>query len=168
TCALPISFLGNSFLWPSWEIKTIDKTIREAVVANRRYLEEIARFYNVKGELSTDYKLSRKAAFLALSDLNSSFQRMTQEPKTQHKNLGKIYQMVMLMQSFLASLASLGTYITHNETTPASGGFNKVIGEIKGYLELSEAMLRNTKPIEQLNLKNKKEKSLLDGEYGRD
>jgi len=137
-----LAFLGSLVLWPYWEIKSIDKTLKSAIKANREYLEQIALHYNQKGEVSQQYKLSRKAAFLALSELNASFQRMAQEPRAQHKSLNEVFQLVMLMHSFLASLASLGTYIIHNPTTPASEDFNTAVNDIKGNLMISEEALQ--------------------------
>src|SRR5699024_9378662 len=137
-----LAFGGNLLLWPSWEIKSIDKTLKDAIHANRGYLAEIALYYNTKSETSlTEYKLSRKKAFLMLSDLSSSFQRMTQEPKAQHRHKKEVFQLVMLMHSFLASLASLGTYITHNPTTPASKDFNEIAERIQNNLKISEEHL---------------------------
>ncbi len=136
-----LSFAGNMWLWPTWEIKSIDNTLKTAINANSAYLQEIATYYETKGTPSFAYKLSRKKAFLALSDLSSSFQRMTQEPKTQHKNKNEVFQLVMLSHSFLASLASLGTYIIHNPTTPASKDFLQVISKIKENLSFSKTML---------------------------
>lgn len=130
-----LAFGGNLLLWPAWEIKSIDKTLEEAVGANRKFLRGIADYYEKKPEDMVEYKLLRKEAFLQLSELSSSFQRMTQEPKTQHKNLDEVFQLVMLMHSFLASLASLGTYITHNPTTPASREFHKIVDSIDANLE---------------------------------
>ncbi len=137
-----LAFFGSWVLWPFWEIKGIDKTLKSAIKADREYLEEIAKYYNDKGEVTVEYKLSRKAAFLALSELNASFQRMAQEPRAQHKSLNEVFQIVMLMHSFLASLASLGTYIIHNKTTPASKDFNQAVKSIQGNLSLCEEALK--------------------------
>lgn len=136
-----LAFVGSRVLWPYWEIKSINNTLRDTLKADREYLEEIARYYNRKGERPTTYKLKRKEAFLAMSALSTAFQRMTQEPKSKHESLNEVFQMVMLLHSFLASLASLGTYIVNNETTPASEDFNENIAIIKKNLLASEKAL---------------------------
>ncbi len=136
-----LAYGANLLLLPSWEIKNIDKTLIETMAANKKYLDEIAKYYNHKGDLPNSYKLSRKQAFLAFSDLSSSFQRMTQEPKRQRKNMNEVFKLVMLHNSFISALASLGTYIIHNPTTPASQGFNKVIAQIQDNLSRAEDML---------------------------
>ncbi|HLS29603.1 MAG TPA: FUSC family protein, partial [Flavobacteriaceae bacterium] len=148
-----LAFLGSWILWPYWEIKSIDKTLKAAIKADREYLAEIGKYYNEKGEVTQEYKLSRKTAFLALSDLNASFQRMTQEPKAQHKSLNEVFQIVMLMHSFLASLASLGTYMIHNKTTPASDDFNTAIKDIQENLMRSEEALESVSALKQNELK---------------
>lgn len=152
-----LAFLGSWILWPYWEIKSIDKTLKAAIKADREYLIEIGKYYNKKGEVTQQYKLSRKTAFLALSDLNSSFQRMTQEPRAQHKSLNEVFQIVMLMHSFLASLASLGTYMIHNKTSPASDDFNKAIKDIEGNLMISEEALEKVSVIKESDLLTTKE-----------
>lgn len=135
-----LAIVGNLILWPAWEIRSIQKTLLETLKANRNYFCEIVEYYQKK-EDSHEYKIARKQAFLKMSNLNSAFQRMTQEPKSQQKNLDKFYQLVELNHNFLASLASLGTYILNNPTTPASENFNKIAAEITENLERCENIL---------------------------
>ena len=138
-----LATLGNLFLWPAWEIQSMQKTLLETVRANRIYLEEIINFYNTKGTISSEYKVARKTAFLEVSDLSSAFQRMNQEPKSQQKSLDKIYELVVLNHNILSSLASLSTYILNNPTTPASENFNRVSTKIVQNLVDSEMILNN-------------------------
>lgn len=137
-----LATLGNLLLWPAWEIQGMQKTLLETIKANRIYLEEIIGFYNKKGSISSEYKVARKKAFLAMSDLSAAFQRMTQEPKSKQKNLGKFYEIAMLNHTFLSSLASLSTYILNNPTTPASENFNKVSSKIIQNLLDAESVLK--------------------------
>src|SRR5690606_24323647 len=82
-----LATLGNLLLWPAWEIQGMQKTLLETIKANRVYLEEIIGYYNKKENISSEYKVARKKAFLEMSDLSAAFQRMTQEPKSKQKNL---------------------------------------------------------------------------------
>lgn len=138
-----LAALGNLLLWPAWEIKSIDKTLLETLCAIREYLRDIAAYYNDKTTYSNEYKISRKRAFLAISELSSSFQRMAQEPKSQQKDLHKIYELAMLHHTFLAALASLSAFILNNPTTPASENFNAVIKRILDILEAGEKTIEN-------------------------
>lgn len=73
--------------------------------------------------MTTNYKISRKEAFLETSNLSSAFQRMAQEPRSKQKNVDKTYELVVLNHTFLSSLASLSTYIQNYNTTDASETF---------------------------------------------
>lgn len=136
-----LATLGNLLLWPAWETQGIQKTLLENIRANRIYLEEIIKFYKNKESPSHDYKLSRKKAFLAMSDMSAAFQRMTQEPKSRQKNLDKVYEIAVLNHTFLSSLASLSTFIINHPTTPASKSFNLVTDRIIQNLLDAESFL---------------------------
>lgn len=84
-------------------------------------------FYNEKGEVTTSYKIARKFAFIEIGNLMTSFQRMTQEPKSKQKQLPQLYKLVDLNYSLVSSSASLGTYIQTHKTTKASEAFNVVV-----------------------------------------
>lgn len=119
-----LASLANIFLWPSWEKESIKTLIQEAIVANKNYLEEVRLFYHNKLELNTSYKVSRKQTFIAMGNLHAGFQRMTQEPKKQRKNLDRIYKIVVTLNSLLSATASLGTYTQIHKTTDASKYFD--------------------------------------------
>lgn len=143
-----LATLGNLLLWPAWEIQGIQKTLLETIKANRIYLEEIIGFYNKKGNIPSEYKVARKKAFLEMSELSSSFQRMTQEPKSKQINLDKVYEIAVLNHTFLSSMASLSTYILNNPTTPASENFNKVSSKIVQNLLDAESVLKKSVSLE--------------------
>ncbi|WP_026452082.1 FUSC family protein [Aequorivita capsosiphonis] len=138
-----LATFANLLLWPAWEVQSMQNTLVETVKANRVYLEVIIDFYNKKGEVSDEYKVARKKAFLEMSDLSAAFQRMTQEPKSRQKNLDKFYEIAMLNHTFLSSLASLSTYIINNPTTPASENFNLIASRIVQNLSMAESILNN-------------------------
>lgn len=161
-----LATLGNLLLWPAWEVQGIQKTLLETIKAHRIYLEEIVGYYNKKGQVSTHYKVSRKKAFLAMSDLSSAFQRMTQEPKSQQKSLDKVYEIAVLNHTFLSSLASLSTYILNHPTTPASDNFNKVAARITENLRTAEGILMNEISLETNNDTEEIE-NIFDATFGR-
>lgn len=163
--ATALAIVGNILLWPAWEMKSFEFTLLESIKANKEYLKEVAKYYNtVNGEPSEAYKLSRKKAFLAMSDLSASFQRMAQEPKTQQKNLEKIYEIAMLNNTFLVATASLGTYTMNNPTTPASSNFNKIIKYIQQNLSIAESLIVN----QSIEFKATDSSEILESTYGND
>lgn len=118
-----LATLGNILLWPAWEIKNIHSVIATSISDNRKFLSEITDFYQSKKTRPTSYNLARKEAFLSVSNLSATFQRMTQEPKSRQQNLKKIYQLVTLNHTFLSALASTSTFIQNHPTTEASESF---------------------------------------------
>lgn len=112
-----LSYFAMLVLWPTWEFFGIKGSIEKSVKANRDFLCKITEYYHLKGNIPTSYKIARKEAFLETSNLNSAFQRMAQEPKSKQRESDKIYELVVLNHNFLASLASLSTYLQYNQTT---------------------------------------------------
>lgn len=161
-----LATVGNLLLWPAWEIQSMRNTLVDTVKANRIYLEEIIDFYNKKGKVSDEYKVARKKAFLEMSDLSAAFQRMTQEPKSQQKNLDKVYEVAMLNHTFLSSLASLSTYILNNPTTAASKNFNAVALRIVQNLLEAEAIL-NREISSEINEDLSNSEDIFDAHFGK-
>lgn len=153
---------ANLWLWPAWEIKSFDTTLLGVLKANRKYLKEVSTYYQNVGEPRQEYRLSRKQAFLAMSELNASFQRMAQEPKAQQNNLDKIYEIAMLNHTFLVASASLGTYAIHHPTTPASENFHQVMTHIDENLAWAEKIL--TEKLTQFSIPTSQE--IIQSTYG--
>lgn len=130
-----LSYAAILWLWPTWGFFEIKESILKSVMANRDFLYKITEYYMRKGNIPTSYKLARKGAFLETSNLSSAFQRMAQEPKSKQREMGKIYELVVLNHAFLASLASISTYIQQHNTTEASEGFKIVTEKIGENLE---------------------------------
>ncbi|MBZ0242683.1 MAG: FUSC family protein, partial [Bacteroidales bacterium] len=130
-----LSYMAMLWLWPTWEFVGIKESIEKSVEANKAFLHKIIEYYQRKGNIPTSYNIARKEAFLETSNLSSAFQRMTQEPKSKQRKTDKIYELVVLNHSFLASLASLSTYIRYHKTTEASEHFKIATGKIEENLE---------------------------------
>lgn len=133
-----LAFVGNKFLWPTWEYSTINKFITNSIQSNWKFLKEIDFLYRKKDIPRNSYRLARKAALLAIGDLNAAFQRMAQEPKTSKEQLGETFRIVSLNQEFLSSTASLGTYIRSHATTAPSRHFDTYIETIQKNLGEAE------------------------------
>ncbi|OXA97285.1 FUSC family protein [Flavobacterium hercynium] len=142
-----LAYFANQFLWPAWEFVNTPSHIENSVRANRNYLNEIADYYNKKGEIPTTYRLARKNAFVEVGNLMTSFQRMMQEPKSKQKTLPLVNKLVVLNHSLLSALASLSTYIQSHKTTSASESFNYIIKTILSNLDQSISILKNENNI---------------------
>ncbi|MDY0076999.1 MAG: FUSC family membrane protein [Bacteroidales bacterium] len=140
-----LSYAAMLWLWPSWEFVEIGVSIEKSVRANKHFLHKITEYYQQKGDIPNAYNLARKEAFLETSNLSSAFQRMTQEPKSKQRETDKIYEMVVLNHTFLASLASVSTYIQNHKTTDASEHFKTVTNKIEKNLERVVQCLKDKK-----------------------
>ncbi|MFB9058275.1 FUSC family membrane protein [Mariniflexile ostreae] len=118
-----LSFMAILWLWPAWGIMEIGENIRDSIKANCHFFKHISTFYQEKGKVSTAYKVSRKEAFLQVSNLSAAFQRMAQEPQSKQKQLDDVYELVVLNHTFLSALASLSIYIQNQPTSEASDTF---------------------------------------------
>lgn len=146
-----LAVIANYTLWPTWEFMNIDSFIKAMVIKNKAYLLAIQRLYHTKGITELEYKMPRKDAFLAISNLNAAFQRMTQDPKSKQKEMGLTYDIVTLNNTFLSALASLGSFIQNHKTTEPSIHFDAFIANIQNNLEETEALLDREKKPELLD-----------------
>jgi len=151
-----LAFLSNYFLWPSWEFLNIRLFLEKSISANRNYLKEISVFYNTKGEVTTSYRLKRKQAFIEIGNLMTSFQRMSQEPKSKQRQLPLVYKLVEMNHTLLSASASLGTYVQTHQTTKASEAFNVVVDKVIRNLDYAVEVLRSNDATTVSNF-NKKE-----------
>lgn len=139
-----IAVVANYSLWPSWEALNLKNVLVDALDKNRKYLLATQMLYYDKNENELAYKLARKEAFLAISNLNAAFQRLTQDPKSKQIEFQLIYDMVTLNQTMVSAIASIGSFIINHKTTPASKAFNALTLRIANTLEASCSILDNS------------------------
>ncbi|WP_299397127.1 FUSC family membrane protein [uncultured Gelidibacter sp.] len=139
-----IAVIANYVLWPSWEALNLKNVLVDALNKNQKYLLATQDLYHDKTENELAYKIARKEAFLAISNLNSAFQRMTQDPKSKQKEFQLIYGMVTLNQTMVSAIASIGSFIINHQTTPASKEFDALILRIANTLQSSCSILSDT------------------------
>jgi uncharacterized membrane protein YccC len=150
-----LSYFAILWLWPSWESVEITESIQKSIRSNKEFLINIKDYYENKGSVNTTYRIARKEAFLETSNLNSAFQRMAQEPKAKQKRAEKIYELVVLNHTFLASLASLSSYFQSHETSKASEQFEIATNTTVQNLELSlQNLSAKTRSTTQNTTKN--------------
>jgi uncharacterized membrane protein YccC len=138
-----IAIISNLFLFPSWEFMNVDDSIKVALKNINIYLGEIDKKYHLKTPITTEFKLSRKNAFLEMGSLNAAFQRMTQEPKSKQKYFSEIYSIVVLINTFLSSLASLGAYIRSHKTFAVSKDVDILVQNITDKLRNAQELIEN-------------------------
>lgn len=139
-----IAVVANYILLPSWEADNLKQVLLKAVKMNRNYLLSAQELYETSTTQKLGYNLARKEAFLAISNLNASFQRLTQDPKSKQKEFQLIYEIVTINQTIISAIAAIGNFIIHHKTTPASKDFKLLINKISETLQMSSDILEHT------------------------
>ncbi|SNR77512.1 FUSC family protein [Lutibacter flavus] len=161
-----LSFGANYLLWPSWQFQNISESFIDALKSNRIFLKQIDVYYHKKGEVPTSFKLARKEAFLNVGNLNAAYQRMNQDPKSKQKELSIIYKIVVLNNTFLSSLTSLGTFFRNNKTTEPSPHFKVYVEHIISNLNIAIQLLENNLIKEEVEHSDvKKAEDLFDSNF---
>lgn len=158
-----IAIVANYVLWPSWEVNNLKVVLVNAIKNNRNYLIATKDLYHDKDVNLLAYKIARKEVFLAISNLNAAFQRITQDPKSKQTEFQLIYNLVTLNQTMVSAIASIGSFIINHKTTSVSEEFDLLIIKIGNTLQMSCNQLEGITPIHSIDEKtiNEAEDSLL-------
>jgi uncharacterized membrane protein YccC len=138
-----IAVVTNYLIFPSWEADNLKKILLNALKMNKHYLLATQDLYQHPKANKLCYNLARKEAFLAISNLNASFQRLTQDPKSKQQEFQLIYEIVTLNQTMISAIASIGNFILNHKTTPASSEFDLLIQKISNTLQISSDSLED-------------------------
>jgi uncharacterized membrane protein YccC len=139
-----IAVVANYVLLPSWEANNLKQVLLNALKMNKNYLLATQELYQNPSKNKLSYNVARKEAFLAISNLNAAFQRLTQDPKSKQRQFQLIYEIVTLNQTMVAAIASIGSFIGNHTTTPASIEFHILIKKIANTLQMSFDSLDHT------------------------
>jgi uncharacterized membrane protein YccC len=132
-----IAVVATYILLPTWEADNLKKVLLNALEMNKKYLLATQALYQDTSKYKLSYNVARKEAFLAISNLNAAFQRLTQDPKSKQKEFQLIYEIVTLNQTMISAIASIGKFIINHKTTPTSIEFNVLIKKISNTLQMS-------------------------------
>lgn len=123
-----ISFIAAYLIFPVWEHKQLRQLLTEGIKKNNQYFSAVAKLFAAPDEaVRLKYKLSRKAAFLALANLSDSLQRMLNEPKNRQRNLQQYHQLVTASHMLTSYIASLAYYAEQHRERYDSKDFKPII-----------------------------------------
>jgi len=105
-----IAFVANIFLAPSWEHERIKDYMIRIIEANALYFKQVSGAFLGRPAAVTQYKLSRKNAFVALANLSDAFNRMLSEPRSKQKHAGRMHQFVVSSHMLTSHIATLSYY----------------------------------------------------------
>lgn len=136
-----LAFLANIFLFPSWEHEQINDYMFHMLTDARQYFTDaVASFLN-KPVSATEYKLSRKNAFVSLANLSDAFNRMLSEPKNKQKNIRDLHQLVVSSHMLTSHIATLSYYAQPLTKKNYSYDFSAAANAIQAKLSNAMAFL---------------------------
>ena len=145
-----IAVIANYTILPSWEADNLKQVLLNALRMNRAYLLATQDLYADRSEHQLAYNVARKEAFLAISDLNAAFQRLSQDPKSKQREFQLIYEIVTLNQTMISAIASIGNFVSNHKITAASEEFNILVKRIANTLQISRESIEETSTKEKL------------------
>lgn len=145
-----IAVFANYILLPSWEADHLRKVLLNTLKMNDKYLLATQALYQDISKNKLAYNVARKDAFLAISNLNAAFQRLTQDPKSKQKDFQLIYEIVTINQTMISAIASIGNFIVHHKITPASKELNVLVKKISNALQQSFNILEHKQTTEKV------------------
>jgi uncharacterized membrane protein (TIGR01666 family) len=138
-----LAFIANFLLVPAWEHEQIKNYMSAAIENNLAYFNQIAQVFTGVHLDVTQYKLSRKNAFVSLANLSDAFTRMLSEPKNKQKNSKLMHSFVVLNHMFTSHVATLFYYAKFSEKY-SSKDFEPLINNIISKLNDANAIVNNT------------------------
>ncbi len=139
-----IALAANYLILPSWEHQQIRPYMRQVLIGNYNYLQNVALLIAQKPFNTTAFKLSRKAIYVSSANIGGAFQRMASEPKTKQKN-SKDLQKFIVLNHILSSYTA--TLISNIQTVEKQSFNNEQIKLLrKSMRNLQEAILKFNQP----------------------
>lgn len=136
-----IAFIANLLLVPLWEHEQISNYIANAIEKNTAWFKTVVAEFMGKQVLPTEYRVSRKEAFVALGNLSDAFTRMLAEPKWQQKNVNIIHQFVVYNHLLTSHIATLSHFGQQFAAMNATKDFVPVTNYIETELCVSKAII---------------------------
>jgi uncharacterized membrane protein YccC len=120
--------LAIFYLWPHWEHQKFSYYLRHSVQANKDYLKQVLNYLYEKTFNETDYRLSRKQAYVEMADVVSSFNRLQDEPESRRRNARPFHNLAMLNYMLLSGITSIATFLQRHPKLSLSDEQFRVLG----------------------------------------
>ena len=150
-----IAFAANFFLLPAWEQEQIRKYQAAAITASLDYYKNVSHTFTGGNVSDTQFRLSRKEAFVALANLSDAFSRLLSEPKSKQKDPRQIHQFVVLTHTLTSHIATLAHFSKTLAAKYQSQDFVPIITETTSNLVAAAQLAEQEKPVDQAAENNK-------------
>ena len=105
-----ISYGLVAWLWPDWQYKRLPTLIANSLSANARYLSAVLASLKQQRDESIDYRVARKSAHLADSELATAWQSMLVEPQKRRRFLDLCFTLTWRNHALLSYISALGAH----------------------------------------------------------
>jgi YccS/YhfK family integral membrane protein len=146
-----IAFFANFLLVPAWEHEQIKNYMAQSLEDSTNYFTDISNAFVGKPFNITQYKLSRKNAFVSLANLSDAFTRMLSEPKWKQKNSKLIHQFVVLNHMLVSHIATLSYYVKPLANKYKSDDFIPITNHTIAQLKDAKAIINGEEINEETN-----------------
>ena len=136
-----IAFAANFFLLPAWEHEQIKKYQSAAIAASLDYYRNTSQTFTGATITDTQFRLSRKQAFVALANLSDAFSRLLAEPKSKRKDARQLHQFVVLSHTLTSHIATLAHFSKTLAAKYQSQDFAGIIADTTLHLMAAKQML---------------------------
>jgi len=151
TIGSAIAFIANLLLVPLWEHEQISSYIAIAIDKNTAWFKTVVPAFMGKPVPPTEYRVSRKEAFVALGNLSDAFTRMLAEPKWQQKNVNFIHQFVVYNHLLTSHIATLSHFGQQFAAVNATKDFIPVTNFIEAELAAAKGIINGEEPTADTN-----------------
>jgi uncharacterized membrane protein (TIGR01666 family) len=143
-----IAFIMAHILAPSWEKDQIKNYMQQALEKSKKYFEIVAASFTHLPPSDLDYRLSRKAAFVAQANLSGGFTRMMNEPKRKQHNIKKLHQFTVLINVLNSHIVTLADFAQKYAAKYSSRELKTITHEIAEELAESKNIIAQKNVIE--------------------
>lgn len=150
-----LAFVGSLFFLPKWEYEQVNEYIEKLMEANLLYFNAVAKAFYGPPAYVTEYKVTRKEAYVALANLSDAFQRSLSEPKREHKQPELLHQLVVSNHMLTSHIASLAIYAKTLADRYQSPAFKSVAEVIESQMNAALSLARR-KSLEPSDLNSEK------------
>lgn len=135
-----IALVASNLILPNWELHQLKDFMQEVLLANFKYLQQVADILTGKPLDVTAYKLARKRVYVSSANLGSAFQRMITEPKSKQGKIKDVHKFVVLNHMLSSYIATLMTNLQQSNDFEVS---NLHIKLIRKSLYILSELIRN-------------------------
>ena len=138
-----IALLANLFFSHEWAYKQFAEYLQQMLVANKNYFRDVTSFFTGQPVEPTQYKLSRKEAYVSLANISDALNRMTAEPKSKQVNAAIYHEFVVLNYMMSTHIASLAGFALGKSPPPPDSEYIPVVRAVMSNLDLCIDGLKN-------------------------